>query len=289
MGADRMPNAAEPAIARRPIPVSGETLPELGMGTWKSFDVPSGPSRNALAGILRAFSAAGGTVLDTSPMYGRAEAALGELLPAWPSHDPDERPFIATKVWTEGRAQGIRQMETSLELMRVPRADLIQIHNLVDWRAHAPVLREWKAAGRIRYWGLTHYHESAFADLERVAAAEKPDFLQFNYALDDRAAERRLLPFAAAQGIAVLINRPFGEGRLFRRVGGKALPPWAREAGCASWSALFLKFVLAHPAVTCAIPATGNPEHLAENLAYAAGGLPTRERAAEWARLLETL
>jgi diketogulonate reductase-like aldo/keto reductase len=273
-------------IPRRPIPATGETIPELGMGTWKSFDVPPGQARNPLLANLGAFSAAGGAVIDTSPMYGRAEAALGDLLPRW---EGASSPFIATKVWTEGREQGIRQMETSLKLMGVRSADLIQIHNLVDWESHAPVLREWKASGRIRYWGLTHYRESAFADLERVASREKPDFLQFNYSIGSPEAEKRLLPFAAANGIAVLINRPFGEGELFRRVQGKALPGWASEAGCASWSALFLKFVLSHPAVTCAIPATGNPGHLAENLAYAKGGVPALEQRADWVRLLENL
>ncbi|MDB5048058.1 MAG: aldo/keto reductase [Fibrobacteres bacterium] len=270
----------ESRIPSRIIPSSGEPIPELGMGTWKSFDVSKGHLREPLAGILRAFSAAGGRVIDTSPMYGKAESALGELLPFM---DKD-RPFVATKVWTRGRAEGIRQMETSLKLMGLESADLMQVHNLVDWESHVPVLREWKAAGRIRYWGLTHYTESAYADLERVAASEKPDFLQFNYSIDAAEAETRLLPFAAANGIAVLINRPFGEGRLFQRVRGKSLPGWALEAGCHSWSAVFLKFVLAHPAVTCAIPATGNPGHLAENLDYTAGERPGAVQIPEWKR-----
>jgi diketogulonate reductase-like aldo/keto reductase len=271
-------------IGKRSIPSTGEAIPELGMGTWKSFDVPAGPARNRLSENLRLFAAAGGSVIDTSPMYGLAEAALGGLLPGIA---PALRPFLATKVWTEGRENGIRQMETSLALMKVSGVDLMQIHNLVDWESHAPVLREWKAAGRIRYWGLTHYRDSAFAELERVAAAAKPDFLQFNYALGDAAAEKRLLPFCAANGIGVLINRPFGEGRLFQRVRGKPLPAWAAEAGCASWSALFLKFVLSHPAVTCAIPATGDPVHLAENLRYAEGGLPDRKQSSQWTRLMD--
>lgn len=281
-----MPNPASHPIPSRTIPATGEAIPELGLGTWKSFDVPPGPARNPLLANLRDFSRAGGAVIDTSPMYGRAEAALGELLPAW---EGPHRPFIATKVWTEGRQQGILQMNASLESMGLQGADLIQIHNLVDWESHAPVLREWKASGRIRYWGLTHYRESAFADLERVASREKPDFLQFNYSISSPEAEKRLLPFAADHGIAVLINRPFGEGELFRRVQGKALPAWASEAGCASWGPLFLKFVLSHPAVTCALPATGNPAHMAENLAYVTGGLPTWEQRAEWVRLFENL
>jgi diketogulonate reductase-like aldo/keto reductase len=273
----------ENRISSRMIPSTGESIPELGMGTWKSFDVSAGAPRDPLRKIMGLFSAAGGSVVDTSPMYGKAESALGELLPLL---DKGPRPFVATKVWTRGRAEGIRQMETSLSLMGLQTADLMQVHNLVDWESHVPVLREWKAAGKIRYWGLTHYVESAFADLERVAASERPDFLQFNYSLDAAEAEARLLPFAAANGIAVLINRPFGEGRLFQRVRGKALPQWAVEDGCRSWSAVFLKFVLAPPAVTCAIPATGNPDHLAENLAYAAGGLPGTQQILQWKRLI---
>ncbi|MDB5102435.1 MAG: ara1 [Fibrobacteres bacterium] len=285
---DPMKSVTEGSIPSRIIPATGETIPELGMGTWKSFDVPEGPARNPLRGILGRFSAAGGALIDTSPMYGRAESALGDLLPRM---DPAKAPrnFLATKVWTEGREEGIRQMETSLRLMRRENVDLMQVHNLVDWESHVPVLREWKAAGRIRYWGLTHYRESAFADLERVAAAVRPDFLQFNYSIGDRDAEKRLLPFAAANGIAVLINRPFGEGQLFRRVRGKALPAWAEEAGCGSWSAVFLKFALSHPAVTCAIPATGNPDHFGENLGYLSGGVPGREQTAGWARLLDQI
>ena len=272
---------AQNRIPTRPIPRSGEAIPELGMGTWKSFDVPRGPERASLGGILRGFSAAGGALVDTSPMYGKAEAALGELLPGM---DQGPKPFVATKVWTRGRAEGIRQMETSLALLGLEKLDLMQVHNLVDWETHVPVLREWKKEGRIRYWGLTHYLESAFADLERVAASEKPDFLQFNYSIGDTGAEERLLPFAADNGIAVLINRPFGEGALFRRVAGKPLPAWAREAGCRSWSGLFLKYILSHPAVTCAIPASGNPAHAAENLEYALGGLPDTEQRREWKR-----
>lgn len=252
-------------LPTRPIPSSGEALPVYGMGTWKTFDVDPGPGSNRLRPVLDAFLAAGGRVVDTSPMYGRAEAALGELLPI-----PGPVPvFAATKVWTRGKAEGVAQMEESFRRLRRPVLDLIQVHNLVDWRAHVPTLREWKAAGRIRYWGLTHYHAGAHADLERAAAEARPDFIQVNYSLEEPEAEARLLPFAADQGIAVLANRPFGEGALFRKVRGRALPASARAAGLATWSALFLDFVLAHPAVTCVIPATADPGHLAENLAAA--------------------
>jgi diketogulonate reductase-like aldo/keto reductase len=250
-------------LPTRPIPVSGEALPVYGMGTWKTFDVHSGPERKRLKQVLDPFFAAGARVVDTSPMYGLSEAALGELLP------PQAPVFLATKVWTQGRAEGIRQMEASFRLLRRPMLDLIQVHNLVDWREHLPVLKEWKAAGRIRYWGLTHYRASAHAELERVAAETRPDFLQVNYSVEEPEAGERLLPFAAEHGIAVLINRPFGEGALFRKAGGKPVPEAARAAGLASWSAVFLDFVLAHPAVTCVIPATGDPTHLAENLVAA--------------------
>lgn len=249
----------------RSIPSSGESLPVYGMGSWKTFDAAPGADRKRLRPVLDAFFDAGCRVIDTSPMYGRAEAALGELLPPL-----DAVPaFVATKVWTRGREEGIAQMEESFRLLRRPVLDLMQVHNLVDWRAHVPTLREWKAEGRIRYWGLTHYHAGAHAELERVAAETGPDFIQVNYSLEEPEAEARLLPFAAERGIAVLINRPFGEGALFRKAHGRKLPDAARAAGLASWSALFLDFVLAHPAVTCVIPATGNTAHLIENLAAA--------------------
>jgi diketogulonate reductase-like aldo/keto reductase len=251
-------------LPKRFIPSTGEALPVYGMGSWKTFDVPAGPERESLRPVLDVFSAAGATVIDSSPMYGRAEEALGELLPPGPAPA-----FIATKVWTQGAERGLAQMEESFRRLRRPILDLMQVHNLVDWRTHVPRLKEWKAAGRIRYWGLTHYHAGAHAELERVAAGTKPDFIQVNYSLEEPEAAQRLLPFAAANGIAVLANRPFGEGALFRQAAGRALPASARAAGLASWSALFLDFVLAHPAITCAIPATGNAMHLAENLAAA--------------------
>jgi diketogulonate reductase-like aldo/keto reductase len=176
---------------------------------------------------------------------------------------------VATKVWTRGREAGLAQMEESFRLLRRPALDLMQVHNLVDWQAHLPALRAWKAEGRIRYWGLTHYHAGAHAELERVAAETRPDFIQVNYSLEEPEAGKRLLPFAADHGIAVLANRPFGEGALFRKTRGREVPASARAAGLTAWSAIFLDFVLAHPAVTCVIPATGDPAHLAENLAAA--------------------
>lgn len=262
--------------------ISGESLPVYGMGSWKTFDVAPGPDRNRLQPIVNAFFAGGGRVIDTSPMYGQAEAALGQLLPA-PGAAPGAIPvFVATKVWTQGRSQGIAQMENSLRLLRRPTLDLMQVHNLVDWKSHVPTLREWKAEGRIRYWGLTHYHAGAHAELEKVAAETRPDFIQINYSLEEPEAERRILPFAADHKIAVLINRPFGEGALFRKVRGRKVPESARAAGLETWSAIFLDFVLAHPAVTCVIPATGDPAHLAENLAAASRPPVAEEVRRDW-------
>jgi len=258
--------------------LSGESLPVYGMGSWKTFDAVPGSDRNRLQPILNAFFAGGGRIIDTSPMYGQAEAALGQLLP-----DPGATPaFVATKVWTQGRSQGIAQMENSFRLLKRASLDLMQVHNLVDWRSHVPTLREWKAAGRIRYWGLTHYHAGAHAELERVASETRPDFIQVNYSLEEPEAEERLLPFAADLGIAVLINRPFGEGALFRKVRGRKIPESARAASLESWSAIFLDFVLAHPAVTCVIPATGDPIHLAENMAAASRPPVAEELRRDW-------
>ena len=263
----------------RKIPATGESLPALGMGTWKTFDVPAGPDRKALAGVLDPFFTSGCRLIDTSPMYGMAEAALGETLAASPRN---AAPFIATKVWTRGRAEGIRQMEGSFRLLCRPVLDLMQVHNLVDWRTHVPVLKEWKAAGRIRYWGLTHYTASSQGELLRVAAETRPDFIQINYSLAEPDAEADLLPFAMDNGIAVLANRPFGEGSLFARARGKPLPGSAREAGYKTWGAVALGFVLGNPAVTCAIPATSNPLHLAENIAAASLPLPDAALRRAW-------
>jgi aryl-alcohol dehydrogenase-like predicted oxidoreductase len=184
------------------------------------------------------------------------------------------RLFLATKVWTRGRQPGVAQMETSQRRLRTDVIDLMQVHNLVDWRTHLATLREWKAAGRIRYLGVTHYTASAHGELAAILEAEPVDFVQVNYSLAERDAERRLLPLAAERGVAVVVNRPFAEGALFRRVRGKALPGWAAELGCHSWAQLFLKWIVAHPAVTCVIPATSRPEHLRDNMQAGVGPLP---------------
>lgn len=256
----------------RPIPSSGEALPVIGCGTWQGFDhAPGSPTYGQLPGVLDALFAAAGRVVDSSPMYGRAEASTGELL----AHDGRrDQAFVATKVWTRGRAAGIAQMEDSFRLLRTDRIDLLQIHNLVDWQTHLPTLQQWRAQGRVRYLGITHYTTSAYDQVEAVLKAAPWDFLQINYALDDRAAARRLLPLAAERGVAVLVNRPFGGGSLLQRRWRDPLPGWAAEIGCASWSQLLLKFVLGHPAVTCAIPGTCKPSHMADNAQAGSGPLP---------------
>ena len=275
--------AAQPREAKRmntrPIPATREALPVVGCGTWIGFDVAAGSAEyQRLAGVLDALFAAGGTVLDSSPMYGRSEAVTGDLLAA---SNRRARAFLATKVWTTGRDAGIAQMEQSFERLRTDRIDLMQVHNLVDWRTHLKTLRGWKDRGRVRYIGITHYTASAHAEVETVLRAEKLDFLQINYSIDQREAAQRLLPLAAERGVAVIGNLPFGGGGLLRQLRDKPLPGWAAEIGCTSWAQVLLKFVLSHPAVTCTIPGTSRPEHMADNAAAGAGSFPD---AAFWRR-----
>ncbi|SEK01585.1 MULTISPECIES: aldo/keto reductase [unclassified Variovorax] len=262
----------------RPIPSTQEALPVIGCGTWIGFDQRPGTDEyRRLPGVLDALFAAGGTLIDSSPMYGRSEETTGELLAAThhpqqpPQPLPENRAFLATKVWTSGREAGIAQMEQSFTRLRTRRMDLMQVHNLLDWRTHLATLRGWKDQGRVRYIGITHYTASAYADVEAVLRAEKLDFLQINYSADAREAEQRLLPLAAERGVAVIVNMPFGGGGLLRRLRDKPLPAWAGEIGCTSWAQVLLKFVLAHPGVTCAIPGTGRAEHMADNAAAGAG------------------
>lgn len=261
-----------PAMLQRPIPSSGELLPVIGLGTYQGFDVaPESPEYARLAGVLRALFAAGGAVIDSSPMYGRAEENVGELLAAAGSR---HLAFIASKVWTTGRDEGRRQMDESRRRLRSGPLDLMQVHNLVDWRTQLATLRAWQDTGSIRYVGVTHYHAGAYDELAAVLRAERLDFLQINYSLDEREAERLILPLAAERGVAVLINRPFGGGGLLRRLQGRPLPAWAGEIGAGSWAQLLLKFVLSQPAVTCAIPGTGRPEHMADNAGAGRGRIP---------------
>jgi aryl-alcohol dehydrogenase-like predicted oxidoreductase len=257
----------------RPIPRTGETLPAIGLGTWQTFDVPDRESERApLRQVLEAFFAGGGRVIDSSPMYGRAEQVVGELL-SEPASAP-RSPFLATKVWTTGKTRGEEQMRASMRLLGAERLDLLQVHNLDDWRTHLETLRAWKKEGLVRYIGVTHYQLGALTELERIVTVEGVDFVQLPYSIATRDAEARLLPAAAHHGVAVLVMRPFEEGALFGRVRGKPLPPWAADFDCASWAQFFLKFILGHPAVTCPIPATANPAHLADNLRAGHGLLP---------------
>jgi diketogulonate reductase-like aldo/keto reductase len=263
----------------KPIPSSGEPLPVIGIGTWQAFDVRDDTS--ALREVMKTFSAMGARVVDSSPMYGAAESVVGELVDELGLRD---KLFFATKVWTSGRAEGIRQMETSFKRMRVKRMDLLQVHNLVDVETHTKTLLEMKAADRTRYIGITHYTASAHEEVERLLKAGVYDFLQINYSLGERNAEKALLPLAVEKKVAVIANRPFGEGALFRKVKGKPLPPWAAELGIQSWAQYFLKWIVSHPAITCAIPGTGNPQHMKDNLAAGQGLLPdaaARKRMAE--------
>ncbi len=256
----------------KPIPASGERIPVIGVGSWLTFD--AGASAAALARlqpVLQAFFDHGGRLIDSSPMYGTAERVIGELLPRLRGR---EALFAATKVWIYGQALGRRQMEASRKLWGVPRFDLMQIHNLLDWEGHLEVLREMKREGRIRYIGITTSHGRRHDELLQAMRRADFDFVQFTYGLHDRDPENQLLPLAAERRMAVIANRPFDGGDLFARVRGKALPDWAAEIDCANWAQVFLKFVVSHPAVTCAIPATSNPAHMLENMGANFGRLP---------------
>ena len=264
--------AAERAPLSKPIPSTGERIPLIGVGSWLTFDVSAGTGAlGRLQPVLQNFFDHGGRLIDSSPMYGTAERVIGELLPRLKGR---ENLFAATKVWIYGQALGRRQMEASRKLWGVPRFDLMQIHNMLDWEGHLEVLREMKRAGRIRYIGITTSHGRRHGELLRAMGKADFDFVQFTYGLHDREPERRLLPLAAERRMAVIANRPFDGGDLFARVQGKPLPAWAAEIDCANWAQFFLKFVVSHPAVTCAIPATSNAEHMLENMGANFGRLP---------------
>jgi diketogulonate reductase-like aldo/keto reductase len=260
----------------RKIPSSGEALPAIGLGTWQSFDVGADAgARQALGGVLKALHDGGGRLVDSSPMYGRSESVVGDLDSAL---GLGESLFMATKVWTQGREQGVREMQRSIERMRVGRMDLMQVHNLVDVETHTRTLLEWKAAGRVRYIGVTHYAASGHGAVERALKTRQYDFVQINFSLDEPESARALLPLAAELGVAVIVNRPFATGGMFRRVRGKALPAWAGELGIQSWAQYFLKWIVSHPAVTCVIPATSDPAHMRDNLAAGSGAMPDEAR-----------
>lgn len=278
---------AAPAVMRRKIPSSGEALPVVGLGTSGVFDVePTAENLAARREIVSLMVEHGASVIDTSPMYGRAEAVVGRVVEDLELRD---RIFYATKVWTSGRDEGLAQMEESFRLLRTEVVDLMQVHNLVDWRTQLASVRELQEAGRVRYSGITHYRVSEHDDLAAVIEAERPDFVQVNYSIATRAAEDRLLPLAADRGVAVIVNRAFEDGRLFGAVRGRDVPSWALEAGIESWGQFFLKYVLAHPAVTCVIPGTSKPRHMRDNLGAGTGPLPDADLRRRMIAYIESL
>ncbi len=268
-------------MLKRTIQSSGEEIGVVGVGTWNGFDVGGDAAQRCrLQDVLTVLFDGSANVIDSSPMYGRAEGVTGDLLAETGRRGSA---FVATKVWTRGGSEGIRQMEESLSLLRTDTIDLMQIHNLVDWRIHIRTLRRWREEGRVRHIGYTHYRPHAFTDLMKAARVEPVDFLQFCHSIDEPAAENKLLPFCADKGIATLINRPFGGGSLLSRLATRPLPGLAEDLGCRTWAQFCLKYVISHPAVTCAIPGTSNPSHMADLLAAAAGPMPdeaTRRRMA---------
>jgi len=268
--------AADTSLRARAIPASGEQLPVIGLGTSRVFDIGEEASeRDPCREVLRNLLAAGASVVDSSPMYRRAEAVSGELAA---DLEVTDRVFWATKVWADGAEAGVEQMQNSLKLFRTDQIDLMQVHNLRDWRMHMPVLREWQAQERIRYIGITHSRSVAFDEVEEVVRQTNPDFVQLNYSLGELEAEDRLLPLCADKGIAVLVNRPFMKGALFKKVGGAPIPDWSADFDVKTWGQFFLKFILAHPVVTCVIPATRKPGHMLDNLAAGFGSLPDKKQ-----------
>jgi len=284
----RMNAMAAAAMITRPIPSSGEAMPVIGLGTWSVFDVrEDAGARAPLKEVVRRLIETGGRMIDTSPMYGRAEAVTGDLVAELGVRP---RVFLATKVWTSGKEQGIAQMRRSAERLRTEVIDLIQIHNLLDWRTHLATLRQMKAKGQVRYIGITHYTTSSLPELARILESEPGiDFVQFGYSLATRDAETKLLPVAVSRGVAAIVNQPFETGDMFRRVRGKPVPEWAAEFDCASWAQLFLKYIVAEPAVTAVIPATANPEHMADDLKAGFGRLPDAKQRDQIRRLWDSL
>ena len=263
---------------------TGEAIPVVGLGTWQTFDVGNQPDAlNPLKEVLQTLIDKGGKVVDSSPMYGRSEKVVGDLSTELNLH---KKLFIATKVWTSGKDQGIKQMNESFHLLKRSQIDLMQIHNLEDWQTHLKTLRDWKDQQKVRYIGITHYTESAYSSIESILKNHPIDFLQINYNLASRKAEERLLPLAQEKKVSVLINRPFEEGALFNRVKGKELPAWAKEFDCNSWGQFFLKFILSHPAVTCVIPGTSKPHHMADNAMAGIGRFPDKTHRSKMVELL---
>ncbi len=278
---------SDKSLIKRPIPKGSELLPVVGIGTYDTFNVGrTAPERTELKQVLVEFAALGGTVIDSSPMYGEAERVVGDLTAELKNR---EKYFYATKVWTSGKQAGIRQMEQSFKVMRTARMELMQIHNLLDLDTHTQTLKDWKASGKIRYMGITHYHAGAHSELEKLVKTNTYDTVQFNYSLAEREAESRLLPACLDSGVAVIVNRPFAQGNLFGKVKGKPLPAWAAEFDCTSWAQFFLKYLLGHPAVTCVIPGTRRVMHLKDNMLAGVGRLPDAALRKRMAQLLDAL
>ncbi len=262
-------------MVQRAIPCTGEMLPVIGLGTARAFDVSASPTdRQPVEEVLALFARQGGKLVDSSPMYGRAELVVGEVAKKLKLR---ESLFLATKVWTTGREAGITQMEHSLDLLGTKKLDLIQVHNLVDTRTQLATLRDWKKSGRVRYIGITHHTDVSQDEVAQVLEKEQVDFVQINYSLMEREAEKRVFPVAKDRGVAVIVNRPLGRGDLFNRVRGKALPDWASEFDCTSWAQFFLKWIVANSTVTCAIPATSNPRHMEDDMLGGVGRLPNEQ------------
>jgi diketogulonate reductase-like aldo/keto reductase len=279
--------AAPAGILEKPIPATGERLPVIGMGSWITFNVGDDTElRDARVDVLRAFFDRGGAIVDSSPMYGSSEEVIGYCLAKL---DNARALFSATKVWTPFQWHGVQQLQTSQKLWGEETFDLLQIHNLLNWQSHLETLLDWKAQGRVRYIGVTTSYGSRHEELEKIMAAQPIDFVQFTYNVLDRAAEKRLLPLAAERGLAVIINRPFKRGALFDKFAGRPLPAWAGECDCANWAQLFLKFIVSHPAVTCAIPATSRVDHMLENMGAAYGRLPDAALRARLIAYIESL
>jgi len=264
-------NASPESLISRRIPSSGEAVPCMGIGTYDSFDVSSPEQRQQVKEVMRDFARLRGRMVDTSPMYGAAESVIGDVITEL---SLTKELFLATKVWIEGLDAGLAQARQSMQRMKTSKLDLIQVHNLLDVDTHLSWLKEWKQKGQVRYIGVTHYAEGAYAALEKQVSTKQVDFVQFNYSMGEREAEKRLLPAAIASGAAVIVNRPFAKASLFERVKGRPLPAWASEFDASTWAQFFLKYILGHPAVTCVIPATRNPKHLADNMQAGRGRLP---------------
>lgn len=279
--------ASEPLI-RKSIPSSGEALPAVGLGSWQSFDISRSDraGREACAAIVREFLSLGGGMIDSSPMYGNSQDVIGQAL-----REIGDAPslFSATKVWTTGRSEGIAQMNDAMRLWGVDRFDLLQVHNLLDWETHLAWLNDWKAQGKVRYTGITTSHGSRHSQVSRLMRLEDFDFVQFTYSIESREAERELLPLAVEREKAVIINRAFEGGGMFRRTRGRPLPDFAAAFGCTSWAQYFLKFVISHPAVTCVIPATTSLHHLQDNMQAMRGRLPDADEREEMVRYFEGL